>query len=266
MYNQKRDTITVINKTDKIFDTIKAEIADKNGFSDKLDLTYNVRKKRNKDERKTFALSLQERVVPYFEKLTLISPNHINTSLNPDLNALIADGTDTISVRFRADTLNFKRFYCMDSLKHGHTYTLYIDSMQIYDYDGKYNDTLTAEFRIDTEDDYGSFVISVTDTADSVYNSEDSARSIILTLFDGQDNRVGDDKFTVINSEAECFGNLKEGKYRLRMILDANNNRKWDKGEFDTNKEPEKVMFFDKIISVRKGWQTIEQWNIPSNR
>ena len=83
---------------------------------------------------------------------------------------------------------------------------------------------------------------------------------VLLTLFDEKNKQVGEDISADINGKPQIFEFLKEGKYKLRVIIDANGNKKWDKGDFDTAKEPEKVMFFDKTISIREGWQTVEQW------
>lgn len=260
LFNKNKDTITLIAKTEKIFDTVKAEITDKKQFKEKLDLTYNIKKKRNKDEKKTFALSLQEKDIAFFDSPTLICPNAINYATNSVLKALIIDNTDTIHTSFAAKSNNPKQLYSDIQLESGKTYILWIDSMQIFDYNGLYNDTLRAELHIDSPDDYGSFVISVQDTAKTYVSAAAGEMPVLLTLFDEKNKQVGEDISADINGKPQIFEFLKEGKYKLRVIIDANGNKKWDKGDFDTAKEPEKVMFFDKTISIRKGWQTVEQW------
>lgn len=45
------------------------------------------------------------------------------------------------------------------------------------------------------------------------------------------------------------------GEYNLRVILDANNNGKWDPGKFfGVRRQPEKVIFIEKKYTVRANW------------
>lgn len=58
------------------------------------------------------------------------------------------------------------------------------------------------------------------------------------------------------------FSNLKEGNYKLKLAIDNNCNSKWDKANFSTQEEGEKVLQFNKLLTIKKTWLTEEEWNI----
>jgi uncharacterized protein (DUF2141 family) len=117
------------------------------------------------------------------------------------------------------------------------------------------NDTLNFKFKVDNEDNYGKFIVSLNDSMNMKEN-------VILSLFDNDGNKVGEDKEIKANKEKIVFSNLKEGTYRLRAITDKNNNNIWDKNDFKKNIQAEKVQYFPKMISIRKGWELEEEWKI----
>ncbi len=253
-FNKTSDTITVVTVGDSVFDTLKAKISISD-IKENIDLVYHGKSDKRKNKKSTFKLNLQNKDIAHFSSLSLLVPNVVNTDKFSQINATAYNSTDTIAIVFHADSNNIKCFSApADQLSQNATYTLSVDSSQIFDCNGNYNDTLRCEIHIDSQDDYGSFAINIQDTTTDT-------QSLILSLF-GSDKQIGEDIFAKTNSGYQTFFNLKEGKYKLRIIIDANNNRRWDAGDFDSGTLSEKVMFFYKDISIRKGWQTQEEWDI----
>ncbi|MEO9258478.1 MAG: hypothetical protein ABI207_08850, partial [Crocinitomicaceae bacterium] len=52
------------------------------------------------------------------------------------------------------------------------------------------------------------------------------------------------------------FNLLEPGDYIIRVILDENNNKKWDTGNYDELKQPEKVIWFRDPIKLRPNWDS----------
>ncbi|WP_439880846.1 Ig-like domain-containing domain [Pontibacter sp. MBLB2868] len=50
------------------------------------------------------------------------------------------------------------------------------------------------------------------------------------------------------------FKNISPGSYLIRVLVDENNNKKWDQGTPDLEKIPEKVYIYPKPIDVRANW------------
>ncbi|WP_234736272.1 Ig-like domain-containing domain [Tellurirhabdus bombi] len=73
------------------------------------------------------------------------------------------------------------------------------------------------------------------------------ATSFIIELLD-ENYKVIDQQFNKINYR---FTNVKPGKYRLRVIIDTNENGKWDSGSLPENKLPEAIFHHPLIVPVK---------------
>ena len=66
-----------------------------------------------------------------------------------------------------------------------------------------------------------------------------------------------------INGNATVrFENLYPRTYHLKFIYDANRNRKWDTGDFDSGKQPEPVSFYFQNLEIKSGWSPEQDWDI----
>ena len=52
------------------------------------------------------------------------------------------------------------------------------------------------------------------------------------------------------------------GEYELRLIIDNDANKKWTPGNIKTNTQPEKVIYFDRQILIRKNWEEYIKWDL----
>ena len=50
------------------------------------------------------------------------------------------------------------------------------------------------------------------------------------------------------------FRNITPGTYRIRVLVDENNNGKWEAGDPEFKREPEKVYLYNKSLDVRANW------------
>lgn len=51
------------------------------------------------------------------------------------------------------------------------------------------------------------------------------------------------------------FKNLTPGQYRIRVLVDENNNGKWEAGDPEFKRKPEKVYLHPKVLDVRANWE-----------
>lgn len=51
------------------------------------------------------------------------------------------------------------------------------------------------------------------------------------------------------------FNQLKPGKYKLRAIIDKNNNKQWDQGDWKTMKRAEEIIYYENEIILKKDWE-----------
>ncbi len=83
--------------------------------------------------------------------------------------------------------------------------------------------------------------------------------SYILQLID-QNNAVVD---TLVNTKSYLFQQLNPGTYRIRVLIDENNNGKWDPGNIFLNQPPEPVIFYQnennqQEIKLRANWEIVD--------
>jgi len=64
---------------------------------------------------------------------------------------------------------------------------------------------------------------------------------------------------TIVNQTEYQFNYVAPGKYRLRLIKDANNNQQWDAGNPLTLKKEEEYVYYDELITVKANWEIIDK-------
>jgi uncharacterized protein (DUF2141 family) len=106
------------------------------------------------------------------------------------------------------------------------------------------NDSLASQilkFSTKKEEDYG-IIRGTADTKQSSY---------ILELLDNSYKPIKSLK----NIRNFSFTYLKPATYNIRVIIDENNNGKWDNGNLELNQEPEKIIYAKEKIQLRANWE-----------
>ena len=62
------------------------------------------------------------------------------------------------------------------------------------------------------------------------------------------------------------FEFLKAGKYKVKVILDSNQNGRWDTGNYIKNQHAEKVYFLPSEYEIRANWSHEIEWDPISNK
>ena len=128
------------------------------------------------------------------------------------------------------------------------SYRLIIDPGAVTSiYDLK-NDSTGMEFKVKALEEYANMLVHV--------NVRDHA---FVELLDGSDKVVR--TVPVVNGTAD-FVNVIPNTYYLRLTLDANDNGKWDTGNYALHLQPEEVYYYPKALKLRRNWDMDQQWNI----
>src|SRR5574344_157044 len=255
--NENKDTIHYYSIGNLTFDTLLAEIRSEEHFKEKIELYYDNGRKKHKQKDEHFYILANKTIVPYYENIILTLPFSIDTNKNLPLKAKIVNKKDTSVVDFVAIKGKMNIIQSKDKLNEGEDYTIIIDSNSVEYYSGKKNNKFSQQFHITTKDDYGKLVMTI---KDSVENNS----LLIFSLFDDKDNKILEDKYMKGKEGVVVFENLNEGNYKLRVIIDSNGNKKWDSNDFFNHTQADKIEFFSKMIMIRKGWDTEEEWKVLS--
>jgi hypothetical protein len=132
--NKTKDTINYYAINDVVFDTLIANVTEKNSFKDKIELYSNKRKGKNKEEGQHFKIIINKTTLPYYDYLTLSLPFPIDTTKNLPLKARLINKNDTTLINFVAFQNKMNELFYPKTLKQDEDYTLLIDSNQIVDY------------------------------------------------------------------------------------------------------------------------------------
>ncbi|MCK4699125.1 MAG: hypothetical protein KAT38_02275, partial [Bacteroidales bacterium] len=207
------------------------------------------------------------------EKILVLTPS-IRKNAQVELNQKIVIESKT-PVKM-IDTSKIKLFLFEDSLKINTGYILEKDSLQIRKFKfstewqeaanyqlffepgaftgiyGYSNDTLLLDFRMRKLDYYGKIIVTLKEIPDN----------LIIQLLDNK-GEVSKEKTGWKNNRVE-FSFLHPGKYRLKVIYDRNKNGKWDTGNYEEKRQPEKVIFYKKELDVRANWDLEIKWDFET--
>ena len=115
--------------------------------------------------------------------------------------------------------------------------------------DSSESKTLKYSFKIPEQ--YGSINGSI----DTYYNS------FIVQLLNNRNDVVSQ----IINVKNFIFNLIEPGEYRIRVLVDENNNGEWDPGNIKELIEPEKVMFYRDSTTSQETLLLKANWELKDN-
>ena len=172
---------------------------------------------------------------------------------------LLKDSAEKISAAIKFTDVLKRNMYVAAPWKENTTYALKIPHGTFTDVFGLKNDTLELSFRTQQLNEYGTVKLDV-----NLHDTLENNVHLILQLLD-ENGKVARQNF-LSKSRAVYYEYLTPAIYRLRMIVDENNNRQWDTGNYLKNMQPETVIYNSQKINVRANWDIEMEWNLPEDR
>jgi hypothetical protein len=130
-------------------------------------------------------------------------------------------------------------------------YTILCPDSVFYSYFGTCNDSISIKFTTKSSKDYGAIRIA--------YQFYEENNFIVQLLSENLD--VIREDFIKFNKNI-TYNYLPAGKYRVRVIVDANNNKRWDSGDFLSRQQPEKIIYFEKTLDLAPNWRMEETFEV----
>ena len=193
-------------------------------------------------------LKPQKDTVPYYNgnyQLTIK-----DSLLTNEFEALLVYQTDTNKVIFQKT--NDSIYTLATPLHTANKYEIIINKSTITNIHQQSNAEYRHKFYYSSPEDYGTLFINI--------NGEENTCKI-LYLYDIAGKLIQEKSLSSQESKAR-FDNLLEGVYKLKISIDENCNNIWDKANFSSQIEAEKVLNFNKILQVKKSWEIEEEWNL----
>ncbi len=236
--------------------------------TDTIDLYYEKpqekERKRKKDDEQ------EEKKVPHFSfrgngkdgydiyrRYTLTSPEPLEQF---DVSAIhLSTMVDTVETPlkfdFIADSTNLTKFYIDYRWEFAEEYMIRIDSAAAFNISGNPSNELKQKIKVRDEGYYAKVILTISNLR---------GPSLIQLLKNTEKEEVVQQIAVAGDGEIE-FPYLNPDKFKIRLIIDRNENGKWDTGDLAKGQQPERVVYFPKILKLRSNFEIRENWNLPGD-
>ena len=259
-YRMTDSTGVLVNKTDSAQEILSKEPYAKRMKNMEKELAAWTKKQEKKKKKGEPYDSVME-VKPLDVQLS------VSSQFDPDQNVIFSFPTplakvDTAAIHLYAkhDTLWYRapmEFLPLENRKYelrgewrpDIEYSLEVDSAAFEDIYRLASKPIKQGFKVNSLDTYGTLLVNITSLHDL---------PLIVQLLDAQDKVVKETK--TVNGVAE-FYYLKPQKYYMRLIVDRNNNGKWDTGNYASDQQAEEVYYYPEAIECKAKWDLTESWD-----
>jgi uncharacterized protein (DUF2141 family) len=168
---------------------------------------------------------------------------------------LVVTNVDTLQIPAKLEIQeNYDRIFVDFEILPNDRYEIKLLPNALVDFWGNTNDTLVYKTSTKKIEDYGNIYLRV---------QHQSSVPFIIELLNN--DKVVRRYTKPVDGNAYTFELLDAGKYRIRLIEDANENEQWDTGNYLQKIQPEKVIYFWKEIDLRANWDMNETFNTSQN-
>ncbi|MBM6992255.1 MAG: Ig-like domain-containing protein [Prevotella sp.] len=188
------------------------------------------------------------------QNVTIVSPVPLHAVDTTHIHLYSKPSNDTLWYReaYEMHQVNDETYMLKAAWLPGTDYSLEIDSATFKSIYGAVTDPIKQGLKVRPTESYGTLLVTLNGMG---------GKSVIAQLLDNSDKVV---KQVYSSSGQLEFYYLQEGKYFLRVIEDDNNNRAWDTGSYDNNRQPEAVYYYPEEIECKAKWDVTRTWDPTS--
>ncbi|MFA9371060.1 MAG: Ig-like domain-containing protein [Labilibaculum antarcticum] len=234
-------------------------------FIDTLKLNYKDPKKAKVSKHKKN--QVQIKIPMYGFTLKTSSSQDLNKDVLLDFNEPLAKmNTDSIHFYQLQDTIqipieytmeqdsaNLLRYHVKIDWKSDTQYKVEFDSTAFLNIYGLYSDKYTGKIKTREQEYYGRILLNVSNVKKPTL--------VRLLKFSKSETVVQTKK--IYSDQTVIFDYLAPETYMIKLVVDENDNGKWDTGNYKEGLQPEMVHYFRKEIKVRSYWDVEDRIFIP---
>jgi hypothetical protein len=261
-WSPTKDTLTswLINPE---VENLKFTISDGSRFIDSVDLVMKSKPsaankpragKGGADAEVDFTLKIRHNlsasgVLQYYKPM-ILTLNHPVKHFDKSKVILEKKKDSTyIKIPFTLETYSInpqRQFIVGHNFSKDSVYRIRFEKEAFQDIYGMSNDTIVLIFHTDKAEDYGKLIFT--------FKPKTISDSYIVELL--TESNVVVKKKSTRGNEKITFENLLPGNYKIRIIVDANSNGKWDTGDFYKKVQPEIILQAPGTITIRANWDS----------
>ncbi len=161
---------------------------------------------------------------------------------------------DTVSIPFKVsiDTVNAQNLNFAFDKNLDEKFEVNIYPNALTDVLGEKNDTLAYPIKMGTRGDFGHLKLTLQNTPNKPF--------ILQFLKTDKDYTVLEELYNPANKNYFEFNFIEPGEYLFRLLVDENENGKWDTGDYLSGKQPEPIYLYPEPIKIRAMWDATETW------
>ncbi|ACU06628.1 hypothetical protein FIC_00153 [Flavobacteriaceae bacterium 3519-10] len=179
----------------------------------------------------------------------IITSNYFIDRIQPEKWSLVSD---SVSQEFTAKISDANPFQIQiqSAFKEGKKYSLTVPKETVSSYYEAIIKSYRFDFESDKTENFGSLAVTL----------ENAPTQNFWFQLLSENGKILYSRFG--KSEIITFNSLKPAKYRLRILVDNNENGIWDSADLASEEFAEDVFVLDKTIEVRPLWEIRETWNL----
>ena len=170
-----------------------------------------------------------------------------------DLNSIfLVRGNDTVSIQASFSDSARRHIRTIHPFAEGTVYQVFIPGGSFVSVNGLKNDTLRIPFRTSESGNFANLKINL--------KFPEGASQVIVQLMNEKENLL--EQQVLKEPGRISFDYLLPGKFKIRAIVDQNQNTRWDSGDYLHKIQPETVFYFPRILELRQNWDVEETWEL----
>jgi hypothetical protein len=234
-------------------------------FIDTVKLNYKDPKKAKASKNKKKLAKIK--VPVYGFKFNASGSQDLNKDISLDFNEPLAEINkdsihfyqlqDTIQIpieyKMEQDSTNLLRYHVKIDWKSETQYKVEFDSTAFLNIYGLHSDKYEGKITTREQEYYGKILLNV---------SNIKKPTLVQLLKNSKGEAVIQTK-KIYSDQTVIFDYLAPETYIIKLIVDANDNGKWDTGNYKEGLQPEMVYYFRKEIKVRSYWDVEDRIVLP---
>ena len=153
---------------------------------------------------------------------------------------------DTVDVAYELLKTDINKLAVLFKKKYTHGYNLKVLPKGLTGIYKTSNDTLNYKFYTKEIEDYGKIILDI---------KKETKHPVIIELL--QKDKVLKRQY-LNESKTISFDLLEPKEYHIRAIIDENDNKQWDTGNFLQRKQPETIIYFNIPFKLKPNWHQEE--------
>lgn len=161
---------------------------------------------------------------------------------------------DSVSIPFQLniDSINKQKISIDAGFKENKKYQLLFLPNSFNSIFDLKNDSVFVQLKTKKERDYGKLILTVQPSFNEKY----------IVQFYQKENQLKE--FFLEGNQLLEIPYLAPGSYKIKLIIDSNNNNVWDSGNYLKKIQPERVILYNEDITIRENWDNEILWKVSN--